>query len=327
MANSRIVVLDAHTLTPLAPGESSPEHPSWEAISALGELVVHARTVPADIPARCHGAEVVFTNKVPLDAATLGSLPDLKYIGVMATGTNVVDLAAARAAGITVTNVPGYSTMSVAQHVFALLFELVVRTGETSAAVRRGAWETCPDFCFTIAPFHELAGKTMGLVGFGEIGQAVARIADALGMKVLVHSRSEKPSAVPVQWAGLDEVFSRADVVSLHCPLTDGTRHLVNDARLALMKPGALLINTGRGPLVDEPALAGALERGVLAGFGGDVLSTEPPSSGNPLLRAPRVVLTPHIAWASIEARHRLMAILASNLRAFLAGDPVNVVV
>lgn len=323
---SKIVVLDAHTLSPLQPGETSPIHPSWDELAALGELTLHPRTPVSEVVERSRDAEILLTNKAIVNADHFTALPNLKYVGVMATGVNIVDLAAAKAQGIPVTNVPGYSTMSVAQHVFALLFELAARSGDTNVAVKKGDWANCADFCFTVAPFFEMSGKTLGIVGFGAIGQAVAKIGSALGMKILVHSRTQKESEIPLNWVSLDTLFAESDVITLHCPLTPETKHFINEANLGKMKPTAYLINTGRGPLIDEPALAEALKQGVIAGFGADVLSAEPPPADNPLLSAPNSVITPHIAWASVEARQRLMKILVNNVRAFQAGAPVNVV-
>ena len=321
-----IVVLDAHTLSPLQPGEHSPFHPSWDTLAALGPLQLYPRTKSDEVVARAQNAQILLTNKAVVSADHINALPQLEYIGVMATGYNVVDLDAARARGIPVTNIPGYGTASVAQHVFALLLELTARVGATDAAVKNGDWARCPDFCFTVSPFVELAGKTLGIVGYGTIGQAVARIAAAFGMRILATARSPKPSEVPVEWVSREELFRQSDVITLHCPLTEDTRHLINAESLAAMKPSAFLINTGRGPLIDEAALATALKDGVIAGFGGDVLSAEPPSPTNPLLAAPRTVITPHIAWASVEARTRLMGILAKNILDFLAGTPSNIV-
>lgn len=321
-----LVVLDAHTLSPLQPGESSPDHPSWDDLAEFGALTIHPRTSPGEVIARCQSAEIVLTNKVPMDAAMISALPRLAYIGVMATGHNMIDGKAARARGITVTNAAGYSTMSVAQHVFALIFDLAGHVGAHDEAVKRGDWVRCPDFCFTVAPLNELAGRTLGLVGFGAVAQAVARIGHALGMTIAVHSRSRRPVEFPVEWKSLLELLSQSDVISLHCPLTPETEHLINRETLALMKPQAWLINTGRGPLVAEDALAQALTENRLAGFAADVLNTEPPAASNPLLSAPRTIITPHIAWASVEARKRLMRTLVENVRAFLAGTPVNVV-
>ena len=320
----KIIVLDGYTLNPLGVGVTSVEHPSWEALGRLGELSVYDRTTASQVAERCAGADIVLTNKVALNAEHIQSLPSLKYIGVLATGTNIVDLAAAAARGIPVTNVPGYSTMTVAQHVIGLMYEMLGYVGSHARAVREGEWAKCADFCFTRAPFHELSGKFFGLVGFGAIAQAVGRIAAALGMRVIVHSRTPKPSDFAVEWCSLRELLERADVVSLHCPLTPETRELINDERLGWMRRSALLINTGRGPLISEEAVARALNEGRIAGFGADVLGVEPPGAENPLLTAPRSVITPHIAWASVEARHRLMAIVVENVSAFLEGKTQN---
>ena len=320
----KIVVLDGYTLNPLGVGVDSSEHPSWEALGRFGELRVHDRTEAAQVAQRCAEASIVLTNKVALTAELIGALPNLEYIGVLATGTNIVDLDAAAVRGIPVTNVPGYSTMTVAQHVIGLMYELLGYIGSHSRAVREGEWAKCPDFCFTRAPFHELSGKVFGLVGFGAIAQAVGRVAAALGMRVSVHSRTQKASNFAVEWCSLRELLERADVVSLHCPLTAETRELMNDEKLGWMRPSALLINTGRGPLVSEEAVARALVAGRLAGFGSDVLSLEPPKADNPLLHAPRTVITPHIAWASVEARQRLMAVAVENVSVFLSGKIQN---
>jgi len=325
-----IVVLDGHTLTSLAAGDTSAEEPTWNALAELGTLEVFPRTPPGQVSARARGAAVVLTNKAVLSAETIYALPQLRFVSVLATGTNVVDLAAARAAGVVVSNVPGYSTESVVQHVFALLLELMVHLSAHNQAVHQGGWAASADFSFTVAPTIELSGKTLGIVGLGSIGSRVARVGHALGMRVVAaHQRSMHSvdlGSVPVTWMPVDDLFAQADVITLHCPLTDTTHHLVNAERLALVKPSTILINTGRGPLVDEPALASALDSGGLAGAGLDVLSTEPPAQDNPLLRAPRCVITPHVAWATREARHRLMQATVANVTGFLAGRPINVV-
>lgn len=315
----KIVVLDGYA--------ANPGDLDWGPLAALGELIVHPRT-PAELTvARAAGAEVLLTNKTVLGERELAALPGLRYIGVLATGYNVVDVAAAAARGIAVTNVPAYSTESVAQLVFALLLELTRGAGRHAALVRAGRWSSCPDYAFWEGEQVELAGLTFGIVGFGAIGKAVARIAQAFAMEVLVHTRSPAPAAFPdVTFVDVDELFRRADVVSLHCPLNDATRHLVNAGRLALMKPGAYLLNTGRGPLVDEAALAAALHAGKLAGAGLDVLAQEPPPADNPLLTAPNCVITPHLAWATLAARRRLLGTAVANLAAFLAGQPQNLV-
>jgi len=327
-----IVVLDGYTLSPGGDVD-------WSPLKALGALTIHDRTPVAQAAGRIGDARLVLTNKAVINADVLAAAPKLQYIGVLATGTNIVDLKAARARGVTVTNVPGYSTASVAQLVFALTLELVSHTSGHARAVADGQWARCPDFSFTVAPITELAGKRLGIVGLGAIGRRVATIGAALGMEVVASSRAgdlgprtgelaDMPQAV-VTRVTLDELFASSDVVSLHCPLTEGpggTRGLINAERLAKMKRSAILINTGRGPLIDEPALAAALRAGQIAGAGLDVLSAEPPPADNPLLTAPNCVITPHVAWASVEARRRLMATAAENLRRFLAGSPVNVV-
>lgn len=315
MSHPRIVILDGYTLNP---GDLS-----WAGLAQLGELDVHERT-PADlVVSRCQGATIVLTNKTVLKADSIRALPDLRFIGVLATGYNIVDVAVAAECGIPVANAPGYARASTAQMVFALLLELATRTGDHSRRVREGRWAAGPDFCFWDYPLHELAGRTIGIVGYGSIGKSVAVIARAFGMPVIVHSRS--PGAGEENVA-LDDLFGRADVVTLHCPLTPQTQQLVSAARLARMKPGAFLINTGRGPLVDEAALADALNAGRIAGAGLDVLAQEPPAADNPLLSARNCIITPHIAWATLAARQRLMDITVANVQAFLAGRPQNLV-
>ncbi|NCX99227.1 MAG: D-2-hydroxyacid dehydrogenase [Planctomycetia bacterium] len=316
----RIVILDAFT--------TNPGDLDWAPVAALGDLTVHDRTPDEEIVARAAGAEAVLTNKTPLTAATVAALPALKYVGVLATGVNVVDLAAAAAAGVTVTNVPGYSTPGVAQAVFALLLELTNQTGDLSASARTGRWQACDDFCYWDGELVELEGLTLGIVGYGAIGRRVAGIARALGMRVVAVSRSRSAGTRDegVEFLSLDDVFRTADVVSLHCPLTPETRQFVNAARLATMKPSAYLLNTARGGLVDEQALADALVAGRITGAGLDVLTQEPPRAGSPLLAAPNCVITPHVAWATRKARVRLIAAAAANLTAFLEGRPRNVV-
>ena len=315
----RIIVLDGYTLNP---GDLC-----WAALEALGECTVHDRTLPELTVERARNAEIVFTNKVVLGRAEFAQLPRLRYVGVLATGYNVVDVAAARERGIVVTNVPAYSTRSVAQMTFALLLELTQHVGHHAQTVRQGRWAQSKDFCYWDFPLVELEGLTLGLVGFGRIGRAVAEVALAFGMKVLAHTRSGKPSPIPgVEVVALDTLFRDSDVVSLHCPLTADNKGLVNAARLALMKPTAFLLNTARGPLIDEPALAAALNAGRIAGAGLDVLAVEPPRADNPLLTAKNCLITPHIAWATAAARRRLLDIAVNNLRAFLAGTPVNAV-
>ena len=314
-----IVVLDGHTLNP---GDLS-----WAALEALAPCTVYDRTAPADVSARAAAAEIVLTNKTVLALDALNRLPQLQYIGVLATGYNVVDMAAARERGILVTNVPAYGTPAVAQMVFAHLLHLAQHAAEHGETVVAGDWCRAPDFCYWRYPLVELAGLTMGIVGLGRIGCAVAGLAQAFGMHVLA-ADPMPPECVPtgVTLVDLDALFAQSDVVSLHCPLTDKTRELVNENRLGLMKPSAFLINTSRGPLVDEVALARALNDGGLAGAGLDVLSVEPPELDNPLLRAANCTITPHIAWATRAARQRLMDVAVGNVQAFLAGQPRNVV-
>jgi len=313
----KIVVLDGYALNP---GDLD-----WGAVKALGECVIYDRTAANETLARAAGAEVVLTNKTRLTRECLGALADLRYIGVLATGYDVVDVRAAAERGIPVTNAPGYGTASVAQSVFALLLELTNDAGSLSRGVHGGRWAKSPDYSYWDKPLVELAGLTMGIIGYGAIGRATARIARALGMRVIAYTQPP-PENADVELVGLDTLFAESDVVSLHCPLTPETRGLIGADRLASMKPTAYLINTARGPLVDEPALAEALRAGRIAGAGLDVLCVEPPDAANPLYGAPRCVITPHVSWATAAARGRLMAIAADNLRAFLAGAPRNVV-
>ena len=298
---------------------------SWDGAAALGELKVYDRTAPSEVIGRSADSEALLTNKTVLDGETLRALPKLKYVGVLATGYNVVDTATARQLGIVVTNIPAYSTMSVAQMVFAHLLNVTDRVEHYAEENRHGRWSRNPDFCYWDTPVTELAGKTFGIVGLGHIGQAVAKIALAFGMKVIAFT-SKDPEHLPdgVSKAGLDTLFAESDVVSLHCPLTPSTEKLINRETISKMKQGAILINTGRGPLIDEQAVADALRGGKLGAFCADVLSSEPPAADNPLLSAPNSFITPHIAWASKEARERLMQIAVANLKAFIEGHPVN---
>jgi glycerate dehydrogenase len=306
---------------------ANPGDLSWEALAELGSLSVYERCSREEVLLRCADAEVVLTNKTVLDAEMLRSLPKLKYIGVCATGYNVVDVAAARELGITVTNVPAYSSASVAQLVFALILELTHAVGRHAEEVAAGKWQSCPDFSFWVQPLTELSGRTLGVIGYGDIGAAVGRIGAAFGMKVLASKRNwTTPPPEGVEAASSDEIFARADVISLHCPLTAETQHLVGERTLGLMKSTALLINTGRGPLVDEVALAAALRAGQIGGAGLDVLSAEPPAAGNPLIGVPRCLITPHIGWATREARGRLIAQVAANVKAWSEGRAMNVV-
>jgi glycerate dehydrogenase len=315
----KIVVLDGYTLNH---GDLS-----WKDLEALGQCIVYDRTKTEEVLRRAEGSEIVLTNKTVLSSEVIKTLSALKYIGVLATGYNIVDVEAACDRGVVVTNVPAYSTQSVAQLTFAHLLNLTHRVGHHAETVRSGRWTTSPDFCYWDTPLIELAGLTMGIIGFGRIGKTVAKVALAFGMKVVVYGIT-KPASMPegCEFVGLEDVFRRSDVVSLHCPLTAQTEKIVNEERLTLMKKTAFLINTSRGPLVDEQALAEALNKGGLAGAGLDVLSSEPPKKGNPLLKAKNCFITPHIAWATRSARERLLKVVVDNVAAFLAGKPQNVV-
>ncbi len=319
----KIVVLDGYTLNP---GDID-----WSPLAKLGQLVMHDRTGSDTnrIIERASDARFVLTNKTPLSAAMIGRLPALRYIGVLATGYNIVDVTAAREHGVTVSNVPTYGTDTVAQHAAGLMLELARHVGAHAQAVSQGQWVSSPDWCFTVAPIMELNGRNLGIAGLGRIGRQFATIGAAMGMRVLASASPRGPAAtngLNVEWVEMDDLFRRADVLSLHCPLTEETRHLVDARRLALMKPTALIINTSRGPLIDQAALAAALHAGRIAGAGLDVLDVEPPPADNPLLGAPRCLITPHIAWASRDARARLIQIAADNLAAFIAGRPTHVV-
>jgi glycerate dehydrogenase len=313
----RIVVLDGHTLNP---GDLS-----WDAVQSMGDAEIFPRSSASEVPERLKGAQATLTNKVPLGRDLLMSLPDLRYIGVTATGYNIVDVAAARERKIIVSNVPAYGTDSVAQTVFALLLELTQRAGHHSEVVRQGKWARCPDFTFQDFPLVELAGLTLGIIGYGRIGHKVAQIGQAFGMNILVaQHRPDLKSEFPT--AEVDDVFRQSDVISLHCPLTPATKEIVNAQRLGLMKPTAFLINTSRGPLINEAALADALNSGKIAGAGLDVMSVEPPPMDHPLYRAKNCLITPHYAWATKAARQRLMDVSVKNLKAFIDGAPQNVV-
>jgi len=315
----KMVVLDGATLNP---GDLS-----WAPLEALGTLKVYPRTALEEIVPRAQHAELVLTNKTPLNRETIRHLTALKYIGVLATGHNVVNVEAARKRGVVVTNVPAYGTASVAQHTFALLLELASQTGHHAHTVRQGRWSKHPDFCYWLHPMLELSGLTMGLVGYGQIGQAVAQIARGFGMNVLIHT-SHPPKELPagVRSVSMDELLAGSDVVSLHCPLVPVTEKIINESALARMKPGAILINTSRGGLVDEVALLNALRSGHLGAAGLDVLTEEPPDMRNPLLRTRGCLITPHLAWGTLAARQRLMDEVVANVKAFLAGQPRNVI-
>lgn len=313
---AKICILDGFT--------SNPGDLSWDEICKLGECTVYDRTSPEQLAERAKDAEIVLTNKVVLGLKEIGKLPKLKYIGVLATGYNVVDLKAATERGIVVTNIPAYSTDSVAQMVFAHILNITHHVAEYAAEARAGKWSQCADFCYCNSPIMELAGKTMGIVGLGHTGMATAKIALAFGMKVMALT-SKTPESLPkgIEPAPFDRLLTEADILSLHCPLTDNTRHFINRDTLCRMKKTAILINTGRGPLVNEADLAEALNNGTIAAAGVDVLSTEPPAADNPLLSARNCYITPHIAWATKEARSRLIQIAAENIRQFLAGERI----
>ena len=315
----KIVVLDGFT--------ANPGDLSWKGLEELGTITVFDRTKPGETVARAADADIVLTNKVIISREIMMQLPQLKYIGVLATGYNVVDIEAAHERGIIVTNVPAYSTESVAQMVFAHLLTVTNRTEHYALQNRQGRWTKNPDFCYWDFPHMELAGKTFGIVGLGNIGRRVAEIALAFGMRVKALT-SKAANALPagIEKADLEELLAKSDVISLHCPLTDTTRHLINYETLQQMKPSTILINTGRGPLVDDQAVASALAEGQLAAFCADVLTEEPPKADNPLLSQPNAFITPHIAWATEEARSRLLQVAISNVEAFLNAKPQNVV-
>ena len=316
----KIVILDGYS--------ANPGDLSWKELETMGELTVYDRTAPSETVARCADAAIVLTNKVVLGRTEIAQLPHLKYIGVLATGYNVVDVAYAHERGITVTNVPAYSTESVAQMVFAHLLTVTNRTEHYAIQNRQGRWTQNPDFCYWDFPHMELAGKTFGIVGLGNIGQRVAQIALAFGMKVkaLTSKDASAVQSLGIEKASLEDLLASSDVLSLHCPLTEQTRHLINNSTLQQVKPTAILINTGRGPLVDDQAVADALADGRLAAFCADVLTEEPPKADNPLLHQPHAFITPHIAWASTEARIRLLQVAIGNVRVFMDGKPQNMV-
>ena len=316
----KLVVLDGYTLNP---GDLN-----WEGIKKFGNLEVHDRTAESLIVERCKGAEIIFTNKTPLRESVLSQLPDLKYIGVLATGYNVVDVDYAKTRGIAVANVPGYGTASVVQMTFALLLELCQHVQSHSDSVRQGDWASSPDFCYWNYPLIELEGKSIGIIGFGSIGQKVADIATAFGMNIIGFSRtrSDQSHRKNFKWAELDDLLKESDVVSVHCPLFPETQGIINKGSLRLMKRTAFFLNTSRGPLMVDQDLADALNEGIIAGAGIDVLSVEPPSANNPLFKAKNCLITPHIAWATKEARSRLMGIAENNLSSFLNQKPINIV-
>jgi glycerate dehydrogenase len=320
----KIVVLDGYTLNP---GDIS-----WGKLKDFGDVELYDRTPANLIVERCKGASIVLTNKTPLDKNTLKQLHDLKYIGVLATGYNVIDIDAAKDNGIVVSNVPGYGTASVVQMTFALLLELCQHVQNHSEAVLNGKWASAADWCFWDYPLIELSDKTIGIIGFGNIGQKLAEVATAFGMNVVASGRAQaypyqsRKASARFEWRNISELLKESDIVSLHCPLTPGTTGLINKNSLSTMKPSAFLLNTSRGPLINDQDLADALNNDVIAGAGLDVLSIEPPSNNNPLLKAKNCIITPHIAWATKEARTRLMDLVVDNVAAFLNSKPLNVV-
>ena len=313
----KITVLDGYT--------ENPGDLSWDWLKNLGECTVYDRTPSELVAERCAGCEIIITNKTPLRRALLETLPELKYVGLLSTGFNIVDWDYCKEKGIPVCNIPSYSTNAVAQLVFALILEHTNAVAIHSQSVHNGEWSACKDFCYWKTPLTELDGKTMGIIGFGKIGKAVAKIASAFGMKVLASTNHPAPFE-NVEFCEKDELLAKSDFVSLHCPLTPATEGMVNADFLAKMKKSAILINTSRGQVVDEKALAYALENGIIAGAGLDVLETEPPKSDCPLIGAKNCYITPHIAWAGFETRERLMGICRSNVEAYLSGKPVNLV-
>jgi glycerate dehydrogenase len=315
----RLTILDAFT--------ANPGDLSWAGLESLASCTVHDRTPASQVLDRSKDCEIILTNKTVLGGDTIRALPNLRYVGVLATGFNVVDIHAARERGITVTNVPGYSTPSVAQSVFALLLELTQRVGHHARTVREGRWSRCEDFCYWDGSLVELSGLTLGIFGYGAIGEAVARIGLAMGMNVVAYRRNWNTEPLPgIRKVHRDEIFQRSDVLTLHCPLTEDTRDLIDATSIEEMKRGAFLINTARGPLVNEGDLAAALNSGRIAGAALDVLSSEPPNPDNPLLSTKNCIITPHIAWATRASRGRLIDVATGNVKAFLDGQPVNVV-
>ncbi len=313
----KIIVVDGYTLNP---GDLS-----WKELEKLGEVVIHDRTAEHQLPERCRDADVILTNKAPISEKLIALIPGLKLISVTATGYNIVDIEAARKRNIPVCNVPAYGTASVAQHTIALILELANRVGMNSASVRKGDWQRSDDFCYTRGSLTELHGKTMGIVGFGKIGQQVCRIATALGMKVIYNSRTKKETS-EATYVDLETLCKSSDVVSLHCPLTKSNNQFINRGLLNLMKPTAWLVNTSRGQLINEADLAAALNNSQLAGAALDVLSVEPPKDDNPLLHAKNCIITPHTAWMSREARERILSITIQNINAFVSKNPIHVV-
>ena len=315
----KIVELDGYA--------ANPGDLSWDALRELGDFELYDRSAPEEVVERAKDADIILVNKVNITKEVMDRLPKLKYIGILATGYNIIDVEETRARGIVVANVPAYSTDSVAQMTFAHVLNITNRIEHYADQNRKGQWSAAADFCYWDTPLSELAGKTFGIVGLGNIGQKVASIALSFGMRVMALT-SKKAEEMPkgVEKADLEELLTQSDVLSLHCPLTENTREMINRQSLAKMKRGTILVNTGRGPLVNEADVADALAEGILAGYGSDVMSSEPPKADNPLLKQPNAFITPHIAWATAEARGRLMATAIENAKAFIAGKPQNVV-
>lgn len=318
--STKIVVLDGYTLNP---GDLS-----WDELKSLGECTIYDRTTPDDVVTRSKDAEIILTNKTAITAGDMASLPHLKYIGVLATGYNVVDISAAKEHRIIVTNIPAYSTASVGQMVFAHILNIAQQVQHHSEEVHKGRWVSNPDFCFWDTPLIELSKKKIGIVGLGQTGSSAARIALGFGMKVCAYTSKSSLQLPPeIQKMELNQLFKECDIVSLHCPLTKESQGMIHAERLSLMKPTAILINTGRGGLINEKDLADALNKGIIYAAGLDVLSTEPPLANNPLLTAKNCYITPHIAWATFSARQRLINILIENIKAYQSGKPVNNVI
>lgn len=317
---NKIVVLEGYAVNP---GDLS-----WEGLNKLGALTVYDRTPADQVAAHIGDAQVVYTNKVVIDAELMDRCPNMKFVGVLATGYNVVDVQAAKQRGVTVCNVPAYSTPSVAQMTFSLLLDICTHAAQHSDSVHAGKWSACPDFCYWETPQIELAGQTMGIIGYGRIGQSVSRIASVFGMNVLCNSRSRACKDLPenCRYAGLDEIYAQSDVISLHCPLQESTEGIICRDTIAKMKDGVIILNTGRGPLVVEQDLADALNSGKVYAAGVDVVSAEPIRADNPLLTAKNCLITPHIAWAPKASRQRLMDVAVNNLEAWLKGAPINTV-
>jgi len=315
----KIVILDSNAVNP---GDLS-----WEIFEEFGQVTVYPRTAPEDVVQRIGDAEIILINKIEITGALLDQCPNLKLICVQATGYNVVDCDAARERGVLVCNVPAYGTNAVAQFTFGLLLELCNRIGLHGQAVQEGKWASCPDFCFWLTPQMELAGKTMGIIGFGRIGRAVGKIAKAFGMEVLAYNRSRCPEGEEIgKYVSMEELLTQSDIVSLHCPLTQENAELINGESLSKMKDGAILLNSARGGLISETAVSQALRSGKLRGYGADVVTREPIDPANPLLAAPNCILTPHMAWAPVESRKRIQVCTAESIRGYLAGKPVHVV-